>query len=113
LLADVAVSLGVARDRIVEIDTARDTDDETTAIRQIAGDRPVALVTSAWHMPRSMALCQGKKVDAVACPADYCAQTDRPIPSDFYRWNLGALERSTKAVYEYVGAAWSRLRGKA
>lgn len=113
MLADVAVSLGVARERILEIDTARDTEDETVAIRAIAGERPVALVTSAWHIPRSMALCQAQKIDAVACPADYCAQTDRMIPSDFYRWNLGGLERSTKAVYEFIGAIWSRLRGKA
>jgi uncharacterized SAM-binding protein YcdF (DUF218 family) len=113
MLADVAVSLGVTRDRIVEIDTARDTEDESVAIRAIVGDRPVALVTSAWHMPRSMSLCQRQKIDAVACPADYCAQTDRMIPSDFYKWNLGGLERSTKAVYEFIGATWSRLRGKA
>jgi len=113
MLADVAVSLGVARDRIIEIDTSRDTENEAIAIRRITGDRPVALVTSAWHMSRSMALCQGQKIDAVACPADYCAQTDRMIVSDFYRWNLGGLERSTKAVHEFIGATWSRLRGKA
>ena len=113
MLADVAVSLGVARERILEIDTGRDTENEAIAIRAITGDLPVALVTSAWHMPRSMALCQNQKIDALACPADYCAQTDRMIPSDFYRWNLGGLERSTKAVYEFIGATWSRLRGKA
>lgn len=112
VLADVAVSLGVTRDRIIEIDTARDTENETVAIRMIAGDRPVALVTSAWHMPRSMALCKRQNIDAVACPADYAAQTDRLITSDFYKWNLGGLERSTKAVYERIGAAWSRLRGR-
>lgn len=113
MLAEVAVSMGVARERIVEIDTARDTEDETATIRLIAGDKPVALVTSAWHLPRAIALCHQQKIDAIACPSDYAAPTDRPIKADFFRWNLGGLERSTKAVYEYIGATWSRLRGKA
>jgi len=112
MLADVAVSLGVERERILEIDTARDTENEAVAIRAIAGNRSVAVVTSAWHMPRSIALCQRQNIDAVACPTDYAAATDRAIPSDFYKWNLGGLERSTKAIYERIGATWSRLRGK-
>ncbi len=112
MLADVAVSMGVARERIVEIDTARDTDDESAAIHVIAGDHPVAVVTSAWHLPRAMGFCRGRKIDAVPCPADYSAQTDRAIVADFFRWNLGGLERSTKAVYELIGATWSRLQGK-
>jgi uncharacterized SAM-binding protein YcdF (DUF218 family) len=112
MLAEVAVSLGVPPDRIVEIDTAHDTEEEAGAIRLIAGDHSVAVVTSAWHLPRAMALCRGQKIDAVACPADYAAPTDRAIPSDFFKWNLGGLERSTKAVYEHIGATWARLRGK-
>jgi uncharacterized SAM-binding protein YcdF (DUF218 family) len=113
MLADVAVSLGISRERIMEIDTARDTEEEAAAIRSLAGDRPVALVTSAWHLPRAMALCARQNIHALPCPADYTAQTDRAIPSDFYKWNLGGLERSTKAVYEFIGATWARLRGKA
>jgi uncharacterized SAM-binding protein YcdF (DUF218 family) len=113
MLADVAVSLGIERERIIEVDTVRDTDDETIAIRGIAGASPVAMVTSAWHLPRAMALGAQRQIDAVACPADYSAATDRTIPSDFYKWNLGGLERSTKAIYERIGAAWAWLRGQA
>lgn len=114
MLADAAVSLGVARERILEIDTARDTEEEAAAIRAITGDHDdVALVTSAWHLPRAVALCERQKIRVVPCPADYTAQTDRAIVSDFYKWNLGGLERSTKAVYEFIGATWARLRGKA
>jgi uncharacterized SAM-binding protein YcdF (DUF218 family) len=113
MFAEVALSMGVTSERIVEIDTARDTEEEAAAIRRITGDKPVALVTSAWHLPRAMALCRRQKIDSLACPADYTAQTDRAIPADFLRWNLGGLERSTKAVYEFIGATWARLRGKA
>lgn len=113
LLAETAVSLGVTPDRIIEISTARDTEAEAAAIKEIAGDAPVALVTSAWHLPRAMALCRRQKVDALPCPADFAARSPELRPSDFLRWNVGALELSTKAMHEWVGLAWARLRGEA
>lgn len=113
LYANVAVSLGVPRERIVEISDARDTEEEAAAVRRLAGEAPVALVTSAWHLPRSMALFRNQGLDVLACPADYVGRPPKLKPSDFLAWNLGGLERSTKAVYERIGATWSRLRGKA
>jgi len=113
VLADAAVSLGLERERITEIYTARDTEDEAAAIRAIAGDAPVALVTSAWHLPRAMALCRRQGLDVTACPADYSALAKKVKPMDFLLWNVGGLERSTKAFYEWVGLSWARLRGKA
>ncbi|MFA6960335.1 MAG: ElyC/SanA/YdcF family protein [Opitutaceae bacterium] len=113
VLRDVAVSLGVAPERIVEISTARDTEQESVALKGIVGDAPLALVTSAWHMPRAMSLCRKQQIDVLACPTDYAARPPRLRTADFFAWNVGALERSTKAVYERVGAVWSRLRGKA
>ncbi len=113
LLADTAVALGVARERIIEIDSARDTENEAVALRRIVGDAPVALVTSAGHMPRAMALCRHQRLDALACPTDYTAHTGMAKPLEFIQWNVGALERSTKAFYELLGLTWARLRNKA
>jgi uncharacterized SAM-binding protein YcdF (DUF218 family) len=112
IYADTAVSLGIARDRIHEISDARDTEQEAAAVARLTGDRPVALVTSAWHQPRSMALFQAQGVNALACPADFAARPPQPRLRDFLSWNLGGLERSTKAIYEHLGTTWSRLRGK-
>lgn len=112
LLSEVAVSLGVPRERIIEIDTARDTEAEAAAIAAITRGTPVALVTSAWHMPRAMALCRRQGIDALACPTDYEGRPPELRWSDFATWNIGGLERSTKAIYERIGATWSHLRGK-
>jgi uncharacterized SAM-binding protein YcdF (DUF218 family) len=112
LLADVAVALGVARERITEIDTARDTESEAIAVRSIAGAKPVALVTSAWHLPRATALCRRQGLDVLPCPADYAARTAGVQSMDFLLWNVGGLERSTKAIYEFLGLGWARLRGR-
>ncbi|HEY9250488.1 MAG TPA: ElyC/SanA/YdcF family protein [Rariglobus sp.] len=113
MLADAAVSLGIPRERILEISSARDTEEEAAAIRSITQGAPLALVTSAWHLPRAMALCRRQGLDALACPADYAARTSGLKPGDFLAWNVGGLERSTKALYEFIGVSWSRLRGKA
>jgi uncharacterized SAM-binding protein YcdF (DUF218 family) len=113
LLREVAVALGVPSERIIQIDTARDTEQEALALRALAAGEPVALVSSAWHLPRAMALCRGQGLDVLACPTDYAARPPRLRFVDFLSWNLGGLERSTKAVYEYIGASWSRLRGRA
>ena len=112
LLSEVAVSLGVPAERIIEIDTARDTEAEAAAIASITHGTPVALVSSAWHMPRALALCQRQGIDVLACPADYEGRPPELRWSDFAAWNIGGLERSTKAIYERIGATWSHLRGK-
>jgi uncharacterized SAM-binding protein YcdF (DUF218 family) len=75
-LEQAAVSLGIDRARIVRIETARDTEDESLAVRKLAGDAPVAVVTSAWHMPRAAALFRSAGVNALPCPADYSAHFD-------------------------------------
>lgn len=113
IYADTAASLGISRDRIIEVSEPRDTEEEAVAIHAISQDAPVALVTSAWHLPRAVALCRRTGFNPVACPADFSGRPPELRPIDFLTWNLGGLERSTKAIYERIGATWSRFRGKA
>lgn len=110
VLARAAVTLGVAPERIIKIETARDTEDESQAVRQLIGDAPVALVTSAWHMPRAAALFRQAGVDALPCPADYIARGDGKFRWLALRFDTESLERSTLAVHEWIGICWLRLR---
>lgn len=112
VLARAAMSLGVAPERIVYVDQAHDTEDESNAVRRIAGDAPVALVTSAWHMPRSMALFRHAGVAALPCPADYQTHSNDALWFDDFLWESGALQRSTLAMRERIGYLWIWLRGK-
>jgi uncharacterized SAM-binding protein YcdF (DUF218 family) len=111
VLAQAACSLGVDRSRITLIDTALDTEDEAAAVSRLANGATVALVTSAWHMPRAALLFRRDGTAFVACPADF---ESRPRPT--FRWSdLGwdseSLERSTLAVHEWLGVLWLRIRG--
>lgn len=112
VLARAAQSLGINPDRVVYIETVRDTEDEAHAARRVIGDAPMALVTSAWHMPRAMALFRHVGFDPVACPADFVSHTYDPFHLEYLLWDLASLQRSTVAVREHVGYLWISLRQK-
>jgi uncharacterized SAM-binding protein YcdF (DUF218 family) len=112
VLARAAETLGVAPDRIVKLETPKDTEDEAQAVRLLIGDAPAALVTSAWHMPRAAALFRKAGVDILPAPTDFLT---KPVPG----WHASdllcepeSLDRSTLAVREYLGRLWVGLRGK-
>lgn len=113
ILAQTAEMLGVSPGRIVRIDQARDTEEESLELHRFAGDAPVALVTSAWHMSRAIALCRHAGVKAVPCPTDFAAA---PGPenqlADYLGWQAESLQRSTWAIRERLGLLWISLRGK-
>jgi uncharacterized SAM-binding protein YcdF (DUF218 family) len=112
VLAQAAVSMGVDRSRIQMIDTARDTEDEAHAVKALVGEAKVALVTSAWHMPRAAALFRDARVHALPCPVDYSAKPTPGLDLHDFGWDVESLERSTHAVHERLGLLWLRLRGK-
>ena len=110
VLADAAVELGFPRARIVEIDTARDTAEEIAALRRLAGEERVALVTSAWHLPRAMKLAGRERLAAFPCPSDYLGGRDgRPDRLAWFTWDADSLMNTTRAWREYLGRAWAAL----
>jgi len=113
VLAAAAVALGVDPGRIVQIDTARDTDDEVQEIRRRLGpSTPFALVTSAWHMPRAMGLMRRAGLDPLPCPADFVSRPNFPLHPGDWMCDLSGLQQSTWGIYERLGTAWARLQGK-
>jgi uncharacterized SAM-binding protein YcdF (DUF218 family) len=112
VLAEAAMSLGIAPERIVRMDEPRDTEDEILGLAQRFPGKPVAIVTSAWHMPRTMELCTHFRVKAVPCPTDYLLKLTPEQSPEYVGWDLQSLEQSTRAIHEYLGILWLRLRGK-
>lgn len=113
VLTDSAVSLGVERTRILMIDDARDTEEEAARLRARLGDAPVAVVTSAWHLPRAMALCAAQGLHALPCPTDYLYCPPLRWRLSDFTWDVPSLERSTKAVHERLGLWLARLHRRA
>jgi uncharacterized SAM-binding protein YcdF (DUF218 family) len=112
VLGRAAQALGIAADRILYIEQARDTEDEARETQRLAAGAPVALVTSAWHLPRAMALFRSIGLAAVPCPADFRAHTGDPLTFDDFLFDAESLGRSTFALRERLGYLWIWLRGK-
>ena len=112
VLERTAISLGVDPARIDRIEHARDTEDEANAVKRRVGNAQVALVTSAWHMPRAAGLFFGAGVKALPCPTDYTTQDDGRFHWKDLLWDVESLERSGLAIREHVGYVWVTMRGK-
>lgn len=84
--------------------------ERTDVMLSEAGIRSAWLVTQGWHMPRSMYVFQGRKVDYFPASTSFGAM----IPwSDLYmKWipQASALARSMVAMHEWFGLLWYRLR---
>lgn len=79
-------------------------------------DDPVLLVTSALHMPRSMAIFKKQGIPAIAAPTDYLIEDARADQgaADFLLQLLPsaeAMQQTTAALKEYIGLWVYRLRG--
>ncbi|HRE82505.1 MAG TPA: YdcF family protein [Opitutaceae bacterium] len=113
VLQSAAESLGLAAGRIQRIEDGFDTEGEAAALRRHGHQGPIALVTSAWHMPRAVGLFKKAGISVVPCPADFSARLNAELRiTDYLAWDLSGLERTSKAVYEYLGLTWGKLRNK-
>ena len=108
----IALALGVAPDRIVLDDESPDTETQAVNVARVVKDEPCLIVTSAFHMRRSLGLFANAGVKAIPAPTHYVVQSNRGFSvSDLYP-GIGGLVTAQIVENEYLGMAWSRLRGR-
>jgi len=112
IMGKVAQALGVGlQDMVLESDS-RDTEESAQKVASIVQKEPFLLVTSASHMPRSMALFQKLEMNPIPAPTDYLVKgREQTFPFGFFP-DAGSLRKSERAFYEYLGLTWAKLRGK-
>lgn len=107
------IEAGIPPERILIEDRSRNTRENATLTRDLvrprAGQRWL-LVTSAFHMPRSMGLFRKAGFEVVAWPVDY-QSAGRADLSDFSESIEGGLQRTNLATKEYLGLVVYRLMG--
>jgi uncharacterized SAM-binding protein YcdF (DUF218 family) len=106
VLADTAVALGVPRTDIVLEAKAMDTAVEAQEVQTIVGADRFVLVTSTFHLRRSMRLFEKRGMHPVPAPAGYWPNGKLPLPAS------AQLVRADQADHEYVGLLWASLRGE-
>ncbi len=83
----------------------------TEKLLRARGINRILLVTSALHMPRALATFRKLGIDAIPAPTDFEAEP----PSGYWllRWlpDADALDRSSRAMKEYLGMWIYRWRG--
>lgn len=112
VMGKVAAFLGVdPRDMILE-PFSMDTHEHARMLKPILKKEPFVLVTSAVHLPRAMALFQEQGMKPIPAPAGSTAKAPPVYGPGHIFPNAAALEDSSRAVHEYLGLAWARLRGQ-
>jgi uncharacterized SAM-binding protein YcdF (DUF218 family) len=111
-MADVARFVGVDSHDLILEQASKDTKDQARMIQNLVGDHPFVLVTSATHLPRSMALFENLGMAPIPGPAGPTCRAGQPLnPGDFFP-NANALDNASRAIHEYVGMLWAKMKGQ-
>ena len=108
----MALELGVAEEAILLEGDSKDSKDQAQYLKALLGDRPFLLVTSASHMRRAAALFEGQGMHPVPAPTAFITSQDDPDSFWVPFPNGGSIGNSHRALHEYVGSFWSKLRGQ-
>jgi uncharacterized SAM-binding protein YcdF (DUF218 family) len=106
------VDLGVPADRVIVEEKSRDTVENAIYSAQICaarGFRHPLLVTSAYHMRRSVIACRKSGLDVVPVPSSFRANAAKKYGWIHYLPNASALEETSTALREYIGLLFYAL----
>jgi uncharacterized SAM-binding protein YcdF (DUF218 family) len=112
LVAKIAEIMNVNRNDLVLEKMSKDTEEQAKFIKNIVGSDRFILVTSASHMPRSVALFKKVGLNPVPAPTGHRVIEGKGMsPGDFFP-STGGLGKADTAIYEYLCMAWSKIRNK-
>ena len=112
VMARVALGLGLAENELVLESESKDTKDQALLLKPIIGNEPFVLVTSATHMPRSMALFQKLGMNPVPAPTDYTVKLPNHLsPGSFFPRGKNIV-KAERSIHEYLGIVWAKIQGQ-
>jgi len=111
VMASAACAMGMPKQQVIVENSSRNTLENSQAVRRIVkGDR-IVLATSAYYMRRAVAMFARRGFTVTPAPTYQHVQRKRYgiyllIPRS------GALEGSARAIAEWLGMAWWKMRGE-
>ncbi|MGE0499908.1 MAG: YdcF family protein [Rhizobiaceae bacterium] len=107
-------ALGVGPERLILENRSRNTHENALFSKELANPQPGEawlLVTSAFHMPRSMALFRRAGFEVVAWPTDY--RTSGVEGIGLFRDNpIDSMQNASMALREWIGLVAYRFTGR-
>jgi uncharacterized SAM-binding protein YcdF (DUF218 family) len=91
---------------------SRNTEENARYTKQLLTEHHlgrILLVTSALHMPRALALFRAQGIDAIPAPTDFDAVPRQGVLQNWLP-DAETLDRSSKAMKEYIAIAINRAR---
>jgi uncharacterized SAM-binding protein YcdF (DUF218 family) len=105
------VELGVPDSAIVDEGESVNTIENIRNVREIVQDRPVALVTSAYHMPRALRIARAAKLNAAAFPVDFHALRSARPPWENWLPTIEGMSETIEALHEIAGMWFDWRKG--
>lgn len=113
VLKDYLVALGFPKEKILAERNSRNTrENAVESLKIIQGKKlkSVVLVTSAFHMPRSVRCFQKVGLEVIPFPVDFKAADHSTFPESFFPSSQGIGDFAT-AIREIVGLAAYKVSG--
>jgi uncharacterized SAM-binding protein YcdF (DUF218 family) len=102
------IDLGVPADAIVSEGNSLNTLENIRNVRAMVGDGRVALVTSAYHMPRALKIARQGNLDVGAFPTDWHLPAKARPAWENWIPSVGAMAWSSTALREHMALLLDR-----
>lgn len=109
-LAKTALLMGIKEKDIICENKSLDTVSQAKTISGIIGRSKFILVTSAFHMPRSMALFHKYGMDPIPAPTGYIVHRQPHFDPVTIFPDAGSLGKMEIAIHEYLGMVWAHVQ---
>lgn len=110
MLARVAMALGVNKNQILLLETAKDTAEEAYQASTVVGNSRLVLVTSASHMPRALDEFHLMGLEPIPAPTNFLAQKEIKQPWIKYTPKAQYMEQFERYWHETLGRVWLKWR---
>jgi len=108
-MKNLALMLGFNEERIITTCNSRDTNEEAKDIQKIVGNQSILLVTSAFHMARSVFLFEKQGINLTPSPCDFLAQNKLKYRIQDFLPQPMRLRNSTLAIKEFIGLIFYKI----
>jgi len=109
LMRDLLLELGFPENRVLTEDESRNTWENARNISRLYGADTIVLVTSAFHMPRSVRSFENFGAAVIPAPTDFRSARGRYTLQSFFP-SMTAFSDVHAALREYVGIIYYALR---
>lgn len=111
-MAELARQLGTPDSFIIMEDKSLDTDDQARLIKGMVKEDMIVLVTSAAHMKRSVALFKKQGMTVIPAATHFLVKDEPKFKPNRMFPNSGSIIAAETLFHEYLGMAWSKIRGR-